>query len=80
MAKRGRPTPTMPKVEWKCYIPADIAAKIDLLHLDPIRGTVTYGARSELVTRLLREYLLTVTRPQLDNLPENGEDTLSPHI
>ena len=63
MSKRGRKPLLIPTEAWKCQIPIDIAAKIDLLLLDPVRGVPVYGARSELVTRLLREYLATVTGP-----------------
>lgn len=65
MSKRGRKPLLVPTVAWKCQIPENIAAKIDLFLLDPIRGVPIYGARSELVTRLLREYLATVTGPEM---------------
>ena len=55
--KRGRKALVIPTVDWKCRIPADIAIKVDTLLLDPVRGLPQYGARSELVTRLLREFL-----------------------
>lgn len=63
MAKRGRPALVTPTVEWKLRVPVDVAAKIDLLTLDPARGTITYGARSELVTQLLRKYLDELIKP-----------------
>lgn len=69
MAKKGRKALTTPTVEWKCRIPVDIAAKIDLYHLDPVRGTLEYGARSALVTLLLREWLASrEQQPALDGL------------
>lgn len=67
MAKRGRPSLLIPTTEWKVRVPIDLAAKADLLHLDPIRGNLKYGARSELITILLREYL--------DNLGKSGDST-----
>jgi hypothetical protein len=66
MSKRGRPALLIPTVEWKVRVPADLAAKADLLHLDPVRGSITYGARSALVTELLRGYL--------DSLAKTGND------
>jgi hypothetical protein len=69
MSKRGRPAKATPTTEWKCHIPVDVAAKVDLLHLDPVRGTPAYGSRSSLVTRLLREYL--------DTLAKNGDNNSS---
>jgi hypothetical protein len=56
MAKLGRPVGE-PKEKWKCSIPVEIAAKIDLLCWDPVRNVTSYGKRSELVTQLLREHL-----------------------
>ena len=69
MSRRGRPSKLIPTTEWKCHIPVDIAAKVDMLHLDPVRGTPAYGARSALVTHLLREYL--------DKLRKNGDNNSS---
>ncbi len=57
MAKAGRPSLLIPTVEWKVRVPVDLAAKADMLHLDPVRGIIKYGARSELITELLRAYL-----------------------
>ena len=78
MAKPGRPALLTPTVEWKVRVPVDLAAKADLLHLDPVRGTITYGARSALITQLLREHLETLTSPSvekhLDSLGKSGED------
>ena len=66
MARPGRPALLTPTVEWKVRVPVDLAAKADLLSLDPVRGTIAYGARSALVTQLLREHL--------DNLGKDGKD------
>lgn len=78
MAKPGRPALLTPTVEWKVRVPVDLAAKADLLHLDPVRGTITYGARSALITQLLREHLETLTSQSevkpLDSLGKNVED------
>ena len=78
MARPGRPALLTPTVEWKVRVPVDLAAKADLLSLDPVRGTIAYGARSALVTQLLREHLASLTAPSvekhLDSLGKSGED------
>ena len=53
----GRKPLIIPNVSWKIQVPIDIAAEIDLINLDPVRGTPAYGKRSEFVTRLHREAL-----------------------
>lgn len=58
MARPGRKALTTPNTAWKCQIPEDVAAKVDLLILDPVKGVPTYGARSALVTQLLRNWLV----------------------
>ena len=58
MARPGRKALTTPNTPWKCQIPEDVAAKVDLLILDPVKGVPTYGARSALVTQLLRNWLV----------------------
>ena len=63
MAKRGRKPLAIPTVDWKVRIPVDIACKIDMITLDPVRLCTSYGARSELVTILLREFLATREKP-----------------
>lgn len=57
MALRGRPKLKTPTVAWKLHVPIDLAARLDLLCLDPARGILSYGARSALVSQLIREYL-----------------------
>ena len=80
MAKRGRPSLLIPTTEWKVRVPVDLAAKADLIHLDPIRGRLTYGARSELITILLREYLASLSvesEKGFDKLGKDGDDNHS---
>jgi len=55
--KRGRKPLTTPSIEWKNSIPSPLAAEIELLLLDPISGRVTYGARSQLIESLLRDWV-----------------------
>ena len=86
MAKPGRPSLLIPTVEWKVRVPVDLAAKADLLSLDPVRGTIAYGARSALITQLLRDHLDGLAKEGQSmnsingdinspiNLPENSHD------
>lgn len=67
MAKAGRPSLLIPTVEWKVRIPVDLAAKADMLTWDPVKGTIAYGARSALVTELLRK--------KLDNMTTQEEES-----
>jgi hypothetical protein len=59
MAKRGRPPLVVPTVEWKCRVPIDIAAQVDLILYDPVRNITAYGERSALVGKLLKEWLVS---------------------
>lgn len=74
MAKVGRKALLTPTIEWKVRIPVDLAAQADLINLDPMRGTLKYGARSELVTTLLREYLSSRGVLPLDKLEGKDDD------
>ena len=56
MAK-GRKPYTEPRIQWKVYLRLTVAAQIELLLLDPTREKIRYGARNELIERLLLEYL-----------------------
>lgn len=53
----GRPANDIPTIDWKVHIPVPIAAKIDVLLLDPVTGKTRHGARSAFVTELLVKYL-----------------------
>ncbi len=44
-------------VEWKVTVPQDVAIAIELRTLDPVYGKPRYGARSQLITSLLKIYL-----------------------
>lgn len=72
MSKVGRKSLMIPTVEWKCRIPEPLAAKADLLCLDPVTGGLRYGARSELITQLLRAHL--------DGLGKGKQDAISGDI
>lgn len=49
-------------VIWRTYIPEDIAVKIELLLADPNHPRPVYGARSQLVTSLLIQWLSRMER------------------
>lgn len=57
MARTGRPRNRVPTVPWRVYIPADLAAKVELLINDPLRDKAKYGERGQLIEGLLREWL-----------------------
>ena len=51
-------TTTMPQnIDITVSLPADLLAKIDILHWDIVRGKPKHGARSRLIQKLLRTYL-----------------------
>jgi len=62
----ARPFKTDRPIQWRCNIPESVAAKVELRLWDPLRHTVRLGARSELVTHLLRGWL------------EDGEEKTNP--
>ncbi len=57
MAKRGRKAQDEQKVPYNALIPEGLAAKIDLLLLNPMTGKIKYGARSQLIEKILRRWL-----------------------
>lgn len=79
MAKPGRPSLMIPTVEWKVRIPVDLAAKADMLCWDPVKGTIAYGARSALITELLREKFASLKKDGDNNHsinpPLNSEES-----
>jgi hypothetical protein len=54
--RRGRP-PRAEFVIWELPLSAEIAARVELLLLDPVTQRPKSGARGKLVERLLREWL-----------------------
>jgi hypothetical protein len=56
MAKAGRPLGPE-KVEWKVHIPVDLGAQVELLLKDPALEKVKYGARNQLIEKLLRQWI-----------------------
>jgi len=57
-------------VEWKLSIPSSVAGAVDLELFDAVRGRPTYGARSALVTELLKEWLKSLEQ----NTGGEGQD------
>ena len=53
----GRPKLTRRKVKWKVGIYEDLAAKVELFMLHPLKNTVKYGARDRLLNELLEQWL-----------------------
>jgi len=61
---------------WHLYLDNDLADKIDLLLHDPLTGRVRYGARGQLIDKLLRAHLRSQTTP---NLPSNSSQLKDLH-
>jgi len=57
MAKLGRKPNPIPSIDWKCYVPLNVATQVDVLLLDPFTGAPRKGARSALITQLLIQWL-----------------------
>lgn len=56
----GRPRNPQLRADWKLSLPAPIAAKADLMLLDPLSQRPKYGARSRLVAALLEQWLASL--------------------
>jgi metal-responsive CopG/Arc/MetJ family transcriptional regulator len=54
---RGRRARIDKPVRWEVSLPTSLAAEVELHIFDPVRRTQAFGARSALVSRLLREWL-----------------------
>lgn len=55
--KRGPAPRTIPNIRWRVDVRQDLAASVELLLLDPVSGTIAYGARNQLLNTLLAEWL-----------------------
>lgn len=49
--RKGRP------VEWKISVPVDLAVAFERLIMDQTKGKPIYGARSFIITELIRKHL-----------------------
>ncbi len=58
-----------PSVRKHVYIPESITNEIEVLLCDPISGEVRYGSWSDLVTKLLKEWL-EKQRKQPNRVPD----------
>lgn len=56
------------------YIPESITNEIEVLLCDPISGDVRYGTWSDLVTKLLKEWLETQRKPKQELTPEEVDE------
>ena len=72
---RGRKAKADRPVEWKISVPESVVAPVSLLLSDPLTGRPAHGARSQLVTRLLREWLM---QQQFGNQDENTNPNVFP--
>jgi metal-responsive CopG/Arc/MetJ family transcriptional regulator len=59
-------------VEIKLTLPIDMAADLDLLLFDPVRGKVQYGARSHLIKELLRPWIAEKKASIRNPIPEES--------
>jgi len=55
--RKGRPPLADRPVRWTIWLPSSVANEIQLLLADPARLRIPDGARSDLITQLLREWL-----------------------
>lgn len=58
--KRGRKAKAIPSIVWQIAINGTVAQKVELLLTDPVTGEARYGAKGELVSKLLSEWLENV--------------------
>ena len=49
---------TKKTIEVKLTLPIEVASDLELLLYDPVRNKVTYGARSHLITGLLKTWIV----------------------
>ena len=71
---RGRRPHTIPKRLFRGRIPEPLADEVDLLLLNPTTGTVAFGARSALLTRLLRRWVAELRDEPTDICKHCGRD------
>lgn len=67
----GRPF-GIPKVEWRIRISKDLAGRLEHLLSDPRYNKVTYGIRSAMIEKLLRDWVNSIEARQV-NLPSIEE-------
>lgn len=52
----AKPKAVIPTIEKKIQIPMDLCTRMELELHSELEGKIPYGAQSELINRLLREY------------------------
>lgn len=52
---------------WKNSIPSSVALAVELRLTDPLTGKPAHGARSQLITKLLREWLNEQQKKEIPN-------------
>lgn len=62
----SKPQRSDPPVEIELSIPQSVLTRVELALVDPVRGKPAYGARSKLVTRLLKDWLDRLQRGKVD--------------
>lgn len=58
------------KVLWRVYLEPEVAVAVELKLIDPIRDRPIFGARSQLVEQLLRQWLA-----EQDQTTHNPQET-----
>ena len=66
-----RPKKTNPTVRRTVYIPEELDRKVELLLLDPVKGRAKFGAWSDLMTRLIREWVDEQIKQRANHTQEN---------
>lgn len=62
-----RPRSLKRKTHWHLMIDEDLANTIDILHIDPLTQRPRYGARAELISQLLRDWVETKRKEPSNN-------------
>lgn len=65
------PRPLNPdlSIAWKVHLPATLAGTVEMFLLDPIHSKPIYGARGELIRKLLEFWLATIEGREPQALP-----------
>lgn len=61
-------------VRWDPYIPKDVANEVELMLYDPFLKRMRHGAKSELITMLLKKWLSEMKAPKQEAPEQTGLD------
>ena len=75
MAKVGRKPFHDQPTKWNLHLPSSLAEQVEKALADPLTGKTRHGARSRLITRLLREWMRERERA-LETAPEFTNEEL----